>query len=463
MRIRRKRTLIHDTYSRSMERAADRARDISARENNYYAPEQRLDYSQAAALYQQNSVARNAVDNIVNWIFKNGISLSLSEDAINRDISEAVMKVFNGKNLQDRLKDAMRDGLISGHALLFILQRSADPKKPMDFSLLKGQDLIFTKVDGRYLTTQPDLDILSPTYNRPVAYFANGIQLHPSKCVIFNGIEPPDFLRPQYKYMGMSYYEGAYQAIINDDTVSRAIPNLVYRNSIVNYRIKGFKTAIKNGTEDEVIRYVQVAEDQKSFLNATITDMEDEIAVVNRAFGELHELDERSIYRLSAAFKQPATILLGKSPDGLNATGEKDLFTFYDYIQEWQEKWRGNFEWIIKCIMGNLYGKVFDFELSFGDVSRTTPDKKAEMQRSVLDNVEKMQGMSLPQSVIERYLLDNKIMEESELEELRQLRQELDMEEENESGIEGFEEEKSASEDLPRDVGHDKISRDSIL
>lgn len=417
---------IHDGMITTAQTTAARRRDISNRENTYYAREMRLDYLQAAAIYQTNAIARNAVDNISKYIMKNGFTINILDEQY-KDLPEKILKVWKKFKFNKVIQQGMKEGLVSGHALVFLLDKQQKPEKPLNLSLLKGKQLNFVNVDGMYITTTPCTHVLDPNYNKPIKYFAAGQPLHPTWCSVFNAITPTSYLKPMYKYMGMSYYEAAYQALLNDDVISTALPNLVYRSSIVHYKLKGFRDAIRNGTEDKMIKAVEVSEDTKSYLGATISDAEDTVEVINREMAGLAPLDERSIYRLSAAYKQPATILLGKSPDGMNATGKKDFEAFYNFISEWQEHWQEQYEWFVQIAIAYITGKDnIPFEFKFNEVNMVEPTEKATKDGNVLDNAVKMRELGFPESAVNRYLLEEELLTEDELKEMEEIAEEME-------------------------------------
>jgi len=414
---------VADAYSRMMESETTRRRDVTRRENGGYMREIRLTYEECSAIYSSDGIARNAVNLIVNNILKKGVSFSVPD---NTDLTKQVTDLYQELKLDDIIKRAVKDALVCGHSLILLVDKTQKPSGKMSAARLKGRKPNFVEVDGRYIATTPCIDILDARFNTPTKYFAAGVPFDPSFVANFNAIDPTSYLAPNYKYMGMSYYEAAYQAIINDQILSQAIPNIVYRSSISNYKITGMKDAINSGTEDDILRYISAAEDAKSVLNCTVIDADDTLEVLERQLAGLEGLDQRSVYRLAAAYGIAATILLGKSPDGQNATGDKDIESFYNFIEEWQKKWLPQLRWIYQVLIASLTGRDdINFELNFNKVNMTTPSQKAEMDAKYLENVQKMIDMNLPETVINRYMLEVGLINEDEADEIEELKEEL--------------------------------------
>lgn len=410
---------INDNLTTSITNEGARRRDISAAANTYYFRRNRIPYEELNAIYQQSPIARRAVDLICKYWIKNGFDLDIPDQP---DLVEKVLDEWQKLGLHKLLQAVTKDALISGHAVLLLKDRMSDPTRPLNLKDLKGKKLEFIYIDARYITTVPDIDPFSVNFYKPIQYAISGTVVDKSYVVQFSALDVTNYLKPNYKYMGMSIYEPAFRTLVSDDLISKAIPNIVWRSSIVNYKIVGFKEAIEQGTEEKILKYISTTEDSKSILNATVCDAEDTAEVLTRELTGLDGLDQRSIYRLSAAFGIPAVILLGKSPDGQNSTGRADFEAFYNYIEEWQAQWKPSIEYIVKLIIASLTGRDdIVFELNFNKVNMQTPGQKAENDGKVLDNVQKMEQMSLPVTAMTRYLADNDIINEDEAAEISEL------------------------------------------
>lgn len=410
---------INDNLTMSIENEGARRRDVSAATNAYYFRRNRIPYEELNSIYQQSPIARRAVDLICKYWLKNGFNLDIPDED---GLAEQVMNEWNKLGVDKLLQNVTKDALISGHSVLLIKDRMSDPTKPLNLKDLKGKKLELIYIDARYITTVPNLDPFSEQFYKPIQYAISGTTVDKSYVIPFNALDVTNYLKPNYKYMGMSIYEPAFRTLVSDDLISKAIPNIVWRSSIVNYKIVGFKEAVEQGKEDRILKYISTTEDSKSILNATVCDAEDTAEVLTRELAGLDGLDQRSIYRLSAAFGIPAVILLGKSPDGQNSTGRADFEAFYNYIEEWQTQWRSSLEYLVKLIIASLTGRDdVVFEVSFNKVNMQTPGQKAENDGKVLDNVQKMEQMSLPVSSMTRYLVENDIINEDEATEIAEL------------------------------------------
>lgn len=98
---------------------------------------------------------------------------------------------------------------------------------------------------------------------------------------------------------------------------------------------------------------------------------------------------ETDMQRVAMAFDMPATILWGRSPAGMNATGESDLEGWYNSIQAYAENGiRPCAEqlatWIFLSSEGPTKGKVpVSWKLCFPPLRQMTEKETAELRRTV--------------------------------------------------------------------------------
>lgn len=401
-----------DSFHTALENMGARKRDVTSRYNGHFFREPRLDYDELNSIYQSVPIVRRAVELITGHLLKNGVSFTIPD---NPEATAEVTALAERVEIDRLFEEAALLTLINGCGGVLLVDKSMNPSRELNLRRLKGRTPKFSIIDGRFITTTPDLDPLSPEFYQPQMYQVVGMNVHPTWINAFSGLPVSQVLKPQYKYMGMSLIENAYTAIVNDELMNKAIPNIVYRSSVVNYKITGMKEALKTGDEQQLLRYVSDAENMKTILNATICDGEDAVEVISRELSGLEGLDQRSAYRLSAAFGIAATVLWGKSPDGENSTGQSDWENFYNFVGVWQKRWFGNLRWFYKILIACVTGRDdVDFELEFNKASLVSPQQKVANDAVILQNVAMMRDQGLPDSTIQRYLIENEILTEEE-------------------------------------------------
>lgn len=413
-----------DSFHTALENMGALRRDVTSRYNGHFYREPRLDYDELNSIYQSVPIVRRAVELITGHLLKNGVSFTIPD---NPEATAEVTALAERVEIDRLFEEAALLTLINGCGGVLLVEKDMNPHRELNLRRMKGRTPKFSVIDGRFITTTPDLNPISPTFYEPQMYQVVGMNVHPTWFNAFKGLPVSQVLKPQYKYMGMSLIENAYSAIINDELMNKAIPNIVHRSSIVNYKITGMKDSLKTGDEQSLLKYVSDTENMKSILNATICDGEDAVEVISRELSGLEGLDQRSAYRLSAAFGIAATVLWGKSPDGMNSTGQADWENFYNFVEVWQKRWFNNLRWFYKVLTACVTGRDdVDFELEFNKASLVSPQQKVANDAVILQNVAMMRDQGLPDSTIQRYLIENEILTEEEAADYAQTLEEME-------------------------------------
>lgn len=413
-----------DSFHTALENMGARRRDVTSRYNGHFFREPRLDYDELNSIYQSVPIVRRAIELITGHLLKNGVSFTIPD---NPEATAEVTALAERVEINRLFEEAALLTLINGCGGVLLVEKDMNPRKELNLRRLKGRTPKFSVIDGKFITTTPELDPLSPEFYTPQMYQVVGMSVHPTWFNAFSGLSVSQTLKPQYKYMGMSLIENAYTSIVNDELMNKAIPNIVYRSSVVNYKITGMKEALKTGDEGTLLKYVSDTENMKSILNATICDGDDAVEVISRELSGLEGLDQRSAYRLSAAFGIAATVLWGKSPDGMNSTGTADWENFYNFVEVWQKRWFNNLRWFYKILIACVTGRDdVDFELEFNKASLVSPQQKVANDAVILQNVAMMRDQGLPDSTIQRYLVENEILTEEEAADYAQTLEEMD-------------------------------------
>ena len=109
------------------------------------------------------------------------------------------------------------------------------------------------------------------------------------------------------------------------------------------------------------------------------------------SFGGLSEIYEAFMMDMAGAAEIPATKLFGRSPQGMNSTGEADLRNYYDMIAQMQERYlRPALEKLVPVMAISCWGYApEDMEIVFQPIMTTSPAEKAELvQKMTADVIE---------------------------------------------------------------------------
>jgi len=128
---------------------------------------------------------------------------------------------------------------------------------------------------------------------------------------------------------------------------------------------KYFKVDIMDSEgEDKVLLRLQVIDMARSILNSIAIDNEgEEYTFESIPMAGVKDVIDSTCNMLSAVTNIPQTILFGRSPAGMNSTGESDMENFYNMVENIQKQnMKANSRTLIRLILiqGMYEGKISD-------------------------------------------------------------------------------------------------------
>lgn len=284
-----------------------------------------------------------------------------------------------------------------GRAQLFIdiESKSRDPYEVRQLPLLiepetvpKGSLKGFQVVEPLWTTpyTYNATDPLSPDFYKPRAWFVMGRRVHASRLLTFVSREVPDMLKPAYNFGGLSMSQLMEPYVFRFLRTRNAVSDLIH-----NFSVMKLKTNMQNilngepdkpgGLFDRMKLFVQTRDNQG--LVALDKDTE-ELDSENVPLSGLHELQAQSQEQMAAPSHIPLVKLIGKSPQGLNASSEGEIVVFYDYVSSRQQRDFGpHLKTVLRVLQLHLFGEIDD-AIGFEWVPLSAPTVKelAEIRKA---------------------------------------------------------------------------------
>ena len=237
------------------------------------------------------------------------------------------------------LKLADRDG---GAAI--ILGVGGDPREPIRPNQLRRGDLQYLLTVSRFdlAVGETDRDPASRFYGQAKEYVlhsgtAAGVVVHPSRVILFTGTPRLDTLRSGEPW-GDSIYERLYDAIRDATAGLQGLAALMQEAKVDVVSIPGLTQGVQQPSfRSAVISRFALAMAAKAINNTLILDANEKWEQKTLTFAGWPEALDRLLLIVAGARDMPVTRLLGRSPAGLNATGESDLQQWYDHIAAVQQ------------------------------------------------------------------------------------------------------------------------------
>lgn len=243
-------------------------------------------------------------------------------------------------NLMEKIKEARILARKDGGAAL-VIGTGGNATLKLDPTSIKQGGLKFVNVVSR-LDIQPgvkDTDPYSETFGQPERYFlrnAAGTEIHPSRVIRFIG--NPIRMQGHWDGWGESLWVELRDAVKHADQIAAGVASLVEEAKVDIIRIKGLMGGLATSEYEELLMKRWAAMGTfKSTQNALLLDFDDEFEQKVLTFGGLTDIQASALMIMSGMADIPATRLLGRSPQGMNATGDSDMRNYYDRIRAGQK------------------------------------------------------------------------------------------------------------------------------
>ncbi len=241
-------------------------------------------------------------------------------------------------NIRNSLKMARKDG---GSVIFMDLPGLPGTEVNLD-TVGAGQLRFITTLSREQVNCGPRIsNPLDPYYGSPEYYEINTgtsqMRVHPSRVVRQIGIERYDYFN-NWDGWGDSVFVSIERALKNVESVANNTNLLVNEAKLDIISIPGLSQNIATAEfEAMLFKRFAVANSLKSNSNMILLDADETYTQKTQTFQGLPDVLEKFLGILSGASDIPATRLLGKSPDGMNATGASDMQNYHKKIRAMQE------------------------------------------------------------------------------------------------------------------------------
>ena len=296
-------------------------------------------------IHNESWAAKRFIDLPVNQMFvRPRIIENLDEQE-----TQQYQQYFHKFKLNELISNAMKSARLYGTAYLMFITKEAPLNTPLRLNMLQPGDLQNILVFDRFsaFVTNREYDIRSRNYQRPYIYhvapkWGGAFQIHHTRMVRFDGQQPlsSDGWTVYNIDYGVSELIPVIQSIYQEAQAANGVSQLIEESSIPVMKIDGFKDLLGPAPPPDspsLDNLASMLNQFKSIYNTIHMDTNDEFSRQEVSFQGLPEILDRFAARLAAAAEIPATVFLGKSPLGMNATGESDLAINAAKVQADQE------------------------------------------------------------------------------------------------------------------------------
>lgn len=346
-------------------------------------------YALLNSLYRDNWVVQNVVGLMVDDMLREWYKLT---GPVSPKMQAVLDKTERETQLRTRINEGLRWGrLYGGAAGLIMIDGQEDLSKPLDLDLVFPGSFKGLYILDRWQGIVPNMglifeggDPVPESYSITDAQGHTVVDVHHSRLVRFTGRDLPYLERVAELYWGESEVEALYKEVVAHDNVSANMAALTFQANVNTMEIKGLEQLFSIGSSQAQRRFWNVMQAQsvlRSNYGTQLVEQGTKLTNTQYHFNGLKEVYESMCLNLCGASHYPMTKLFGRSPAGMNATGESDLKNYYDYVDSQREaKLRPALQKLLPVLCMSAWGFVpDDLDFTFPPLWTPTATETAEI------------------------------------------------------------------------------------
>ena len=353
-------------------------------------------YALLNSLYRDNWIVQNVVGLVVDDMTREWYKPA---GALSPEQEEALQRAERSAQLRERINEGLRWGRLYGGAAGLILIRGQEGMldKPLDLESIYPGSFAGLMILDRWCGITPEMELVTdmadPDFNLPAYYQINNAEgrlvarVHHSRILRFTGRELPYLERLAELYWGESEVEALYKDVVAHDNVTANMVGLTFRANINTMEVQNLEQLFSLGSIEQQRRFWAVMQAQSvmaSNFGYQMVEKGNQIHNTQYTFSGLKDVYEAVCQNLCGASHYPATKLFGRSPGGLNATGESDLKNYYDYVDGQREaKLRPVLSRLLPVLAMSALGEVpADLDIVFPPLWTPTAKETADIAKT---------------------------------------------------------------------------------
>lgn len=351
-------------------------------------------------LYEGNGLFTKIIDRPSEEAVKHGFDINYGDESI----AEYVDDRMDALELEEKFATAEKWArLYGGSIIVMLVDDGRGLEEPLDWSNVRSIEEL--RVFERAIV-QPDyssmyhfhfMDTLDSKkkFGEPEYYQVFSIYgyflVHRSRCLVFrNGRLPEQTTNAIYRYWGIPEYVKIKRALRECITSHEDGVKLLERSVQAIYKMKNLANMLSTEDgENKVLQRLQVIDMARGILNsiAIDTDGEDYDFKTLQMSG-IKDVIDATCNMLSAVTDIPQTILFGRSPAGMNSTGESDFENYYNMVENIQKQnMKANARTVIDLILkqGALEGAIPEapkYKVKFAALWSMSDTEKANVEQT---------------------------------------------------------------------------------
>lgn len=355
------------------------------------------------SLYRSHWIVKRIINTIPADMMKNGYKIisQIPPDAIDK-----ISRVERKTCTTARIMEGLQLGRLYGGAGALILLRGQEDEldQPLRLDEIMPGDYKGLLVLDRWTGISPENELIGEMddadFGMPDFYditcdlYPKGIRVHHSRILRFIGQPLPYYEKQAENYWGASELEHVIDELKKRDNVSWNIAMLTFMANLRVMKMEGMSQLLAAGSEQAQRDLYNTIQGMNAMMNNNsiqILGENDSFETHQYTFGGIADTYDRFMMDVAGAAETPVTKLFGRSPAGMNATGESDMQNYYDTIEEKQESvLRPIYDKLLPIMAMSALGAVpDDLDFEFNAVRRPDEDEMSDLASKNTDSVTK--------------------------------------------------------------------------
>lgn len=356
-------------------------------------------YQMLVNLYKSNWVVKRIVNVVAGDMLKPGYRIVSQVDP---GAEDRIHRIEQRLRVDQKLKSGIQWArLFGGAGGLMVIDGEEDLAEPLDYDRIMPKSfrgvLIFDCQQGITPGSELVADLADPEFGLPDYYFLSNsamqsVRVHHSRILRFEGRELPYIDRASNNYWGASELEHCIDEIVKRDNVSWNIAQLTFLANIRILKLFGLESLQGRANKAGVNNLQRRIENTNMIMNNNgllVLGENDEFQSFQYSFAGLGECYDRFMMDISGATEIPVTKLFGRSPAGMNATGEGDMDNYFSMISELQENvLRPIYNKLLPVMFLSEFGAVpDDLDFEFNSQEQLNDLEKSDLNQKNTDSV----------------------------------------------------------------------------
>ena len=353
-------------------------------------------------VYRENWLAKKIIDMPAEDMTRAWYTLAADIPAVEMN---ALRRLEAKHAIQNEITNAIKWARLYGGSIALMVIRGDEDilDQPLDMDRLFPGCFQGILVLDRSQNVTPSMeleeDLDDPDFGLPKYYDISVdfgersiLRVHHSRVLRFIGRELPGEEMKRENFWGASELEHIWEEIQKRSEVSANIAQLVFQANVTTLKMGNLGAVMAGGEDAQRARILGYLEQQnriRTSFGLQVIGTKDEMENHPYNFGGLSEVYAEFMMDMAGAAEIPATRLFGRSPQGMNSTGESDLINYYERIAQLQETYlRPALERLLPVMEVSAFGYVAEeAAIVFEPIAATTPEVRAEILSKVSSTV----------------------------------------------------------------------------